>query len=89
LLALRLAQQVRQGAGHADVQSVGNPLQGHGRLLAQPPDHLQLLCVAVPTGFPAGLRQSVEEQRSVPVILENGFAPVAAVQDVINRAGIF
>jgi hypothetical protein len=34
-------------------------------------------------------RQSLQQQRPVPVSLENGLAPVATVQDVINSAAIF
>jgi len=37
----------------------------------------------------AGFRQDVAEQHPIPVGPENGFAPVAAIQNVIDRARIF
>ena len=43
----------------------------------------------LPAGLPAGFSQRVEEQHAIPLRPENGFAPVAAIHDVINRARIF
>jgi len=43
----------------------------------------------LPIGFRARLGQRGDEQLPIPVIVEDRFPPVAAVQDVINRAGIF
>ena len=38
--------------------------------------------------FGARLGQHVNKALPIRVILEDGFAPVAAIQEVINRAGI-
>ena len=42
----------------------------------------------LPTGLDAGLTQRSQEALAVSVILENGFAAVAAIHDVIDRARI-
>jgi hypothetical protein len=43
----------------------------------------------LPAGFLATFRQSVKEQHPILVGPENGFAPVAAIHDVIDRSRIF
>src|SRR5437867_8664820 len=42
----------------------------------------------LPFGFSAALAQGLQEPRPVCVVLENGFAPVPAVHQVVNRPGI-
>jgi len=42
----------------------------------------------LPIGFLARLGQRGEEQLPVPVIVEDGFPPVATVHPLINRTGI-
>src|SRR2546425_5311338 len=42
----------------------------------------------LPIGFSAALAQGLQEARPVCVVLENGFAPVPAVHQVVNRPGI-
>jgi len=44
--------------------------------------------VDLPAGLAAGFAQSIEEPLAIAVVAEDGFAPVAAVQDVVNRAGV-
>ena len=41
----------------------------------------------LPFGFSAALAQGLQEARPVCVVLENGFAPVPAVHQVVNRPG--
>ena len=43
----------------------------------------------MPAGFLAGLAQGRQEQCGILVIQENGFAAVAAIQQMINRSFIF
>ena len=43
----------------------------------------------LPTGFPAGVPQCIEETTAIGVVEENGFAVVTAIHDVINRARVF
>jgi hypothetical protein len=42
----------------------------------------------MPSGFGASLAESFDEGVSIAVILENGFAPVAPVHDMVNGARI-
>ena len=42
----------------------------------------------LPVGFLARFGQGVETQRSTLIALENGFAPVATIDDVIDRSRI-
>ena len=42
----------------------------------------------LPIRFGARLGQRVKKARPIRVILEDAFAPVAAIQDLINRARI-
>ena len=43
----------------------------------------------LPAGFLAGFAQGVEEEQPVLVAPENGFAPVATIEDVIESSGKF
>ena len=42
----------------------------------------------LPCGLDTRLGQSLEKALPIRVILENGLAPVAAIQDVVDRAWI-
>ena len=42
----------------------------------------------LPGSFGAGLREGFEETPAVEVVLEDGFAAVAAAHDVVNGAGV-
>ena len=44
--------------------------------------------VDVPVGFCAGLAQRLEEPLPIQIVLENGFASIAAIHDVVDGAGI-
>jgi len=43
----------------------------------------------VPAGLGASLAQGLDEALPIRVVFEDGFAPIAAIQDVVDRAGIF
>ncbi len=45
--------------------------------------------VNLPIGFGANLRQGGEKLPVIQIIAEDGFAAVAPVHDVVDRAGIF
>jgi hypothetical protein len=42
-----------------------------------------------PRGFGTGLAERFDETTAVQLVLEDGFAAVAAIHDVVDRAGIF
>jgi len=42
----------------------------------------------LPISFRARLRQRGDKQLPIPVIVEDGFPPVATIHQVVNRAGI-
>ena len=42
----------------------------------------------VPAGLLTGLVQGLQEEFAVPVVLEDGLAPVTAIHDVVYGAGI-
>ena len=42
----------------------------------------------LPVGLPAGFAQGFEAVKPILVIVEDGFAAVAAIQDVVDRAGV-
>jgi hypothetical protein len=48
----------------------------------------QTIRLHLPTGFETSLPQRGQETLAVSVILENRFAPIPAIHDVINRPGI-
>jgi len=49
---------------------------------------LQTYSVKAPPGLDARLRERGEEQLSILVIEEDGFAPVTPIHHMVNRAGI-
>src|SRR5438874_820848 len=44
--------------------------------------------VDLPVRFGASLGQRLEEPLTVQIVVENGFAPIAAIHDVVDGAGI-
>jgi 3-deoxy-D-arabino-heptulosonate 7-phosphate (DAHP) synthase class II len=61
--------------------------------LAQPPRDLDLGHQAermhLPGRFLTGFSQSLEKKDAIRVAQENGFAPVATIEDVLDRTWIF
>jgi hypothetical protein len=49
----------------------------------------QAVGVDWPAGLGAGFGEGLQKATTIRVILKNRLAPVAAIQDVIDRAGIF
>jgi hypothetical protein len=45
--------------------------------------------VDLPGGFGAGLPERFDETAAVEVVLEDGFAKVAAIHHMVDRTGIF
>jgi hypothetical protein len=43
--------------------------------------------VNLPVGFGAGFGKGVQKALPIQVVVENGFAPVSAIHDVVNGAG--
>jgi hypothetical protein len=44
--------------------------------------------VDLPVRFCTGLAERLEEPLSIQIVVENGFAPIAAIHDVVDGAGI-
>ena len=49
----------------------------------------QTECVDLPIGLGASFAQGFEDTLPVGVIAEDGFAPIPAIQDVVNRPFLF
>ena len=50
--------------------------------------HHHAICMHLPTRLEAGLAERFQESLAIGVILEDRFAPIPSIHDVIHRAGI-